>query len=101
MTGGGGGHLGEQAMCLQCPPCPRAPFMPLFGARGCCAEEERTALLHKMRAGLPSPLRAWYTAFGGPLRAFLFGCSFHLLENEEQPVTAELLPACFLDLSSE
>lgn len=71
------------------------------GARGRCAEEEGAALLQEMSTGLPSPRPALYAAFGEALRAFLFGCSFHLLENEERAVTDELLPACFWDLSSE
>lgn len=71
------------------------------GARGGCAEEEGAALLREVSAGLPSPRPALYAAFGEALRAFLFGCSFHLLENEERAVTDELLPACFWDLSSE
>lgn len=84
-------------MPLQCLLRPRAPFMSSFGVGGDYAGEERAAVLRQATAGLPPPLPALYAAFCGALRPFLF----HLLEDEERPVTDELLPACFLLLLSE
>ena len=62
----------------------------LIQAGGCCAAEDCVV----GEQGCFPSVRTVLCLLGA-LRAFLLGCSFHQLWNEEQPVPDELLPAFF------